>query len=531
MPRIEVLSGEDAGRNFDVADSEQTLGRGEKCDIQIHDGSISRKHASITRIADGEFLIRDLGSTYGTFVDGRRVDEATITDGAKITLGAAQMRFTAGTSIPRIIPDDESTGPGEGSMTVVYSMTERGRELEVGDLSAAKERLRIALDVSALVSTTSDPQEMFDRLLEQTTRVIRAKRASIILWHRDRDALEAVAGRSPAGAEGDIEFSRTIVRRAVERAESMLVLDAASGSEMITSQSVFSLGIRSAMCVPIQHHEEVLGALYVDAQGKGAFGKEDLHLLKILGNIAGSAIANHRLQEQNITAARLAAIGQSMAGLAHDIKNIQAGIQGGAFMVDQGMTNSDDTMLTLGWDLVKVSQDRLNQLMFNMLDYSKERVPQYAPTDLADTLGNVRDLLAARGRDRGILVAAEVDASAKTIEAEAISIHRCVMNLGSNALDALPDTRPGRITLRARPDADASYVSIDVEDNGVGIPKEVMDKLFQAFASTKGAKGTGLGLAVSKKIAEEHRGEIVVRSVEGQGTTFTIRLPKMRAAG
>ena len=216
--------------------------------------------------------------------------------------------------------------------------------------------------------------------------------------------------------------------------------------------------------------------------------------------------------------------------MAHDIKNILTGIRGGTYMMDQALEGGDQAMLKLGWHVVKVSQDRINQLVFNMLDFSKDRTPAYETVNLAETLGNVRDLIALRAQDAEVEVCLEVHPDAETIEAEGLSIHRCVLNLAGNALDALPDDRPGKVTIRARSDESPDLLALDVQDNGVGIPPEDCAKLFQAFHSSKGAKGTGLGLAVSRKIAVEHGGEITIESTVGVGTTFTIHLPRCKPA-
>jgi len=328
-----------------------------------------------------------------------------------------------------------------------------------------------------------------------------------------------VAERTPAG---------TIVRRVVRSGESLLTEDVTNAEGISTSVSMFNLGIKSAMCVPLRHEDTIIGALNVDSAGMGVFTRDDLHLMTILGNIVGTAIVNSRLHEDKLRAERLAAIGQSMAGLAHDIKNIMSGIKGGSYMVDQGVEGDDRTMLTLGWDLVKSSQDRINQLVLNMLDWSKERKPKYETVNLLETLGNVRDLAAARGREDSVEVTLDVSDGEKEIEAEGISVHRCVLNLTSNALDALPDDRPGKIEIRVRPDEKEGYVAIDVRDNGTGIPEEILPTLFNAFSSSKGSRGTGLGLAVSRKIAREHGGDITIVTASDKGTTFSIHLPKKK---
>jgi signal transduction histidine kinase len=219
---------------------------------------------------------------------------------------------------------------------------------------------------------------------------------------------------------------------------------------------------------------------------------------------------------------------QALAGVAHDIKNILTGIKGGAFLIDEALGANNLEMLKPGWQVVKICQDRIFQLVFNMLDYSKERTPRYETVDLEETLGNVRDLIELRGRDDGVAAALEIHPAARTVEAEGLSVHRCVLNLASNALDAIcecGEPSAGKVTIRTRPGDAAGYLAIDVQDNGPGIPPEKIGCLFQAFSSSKGAKGTGLGLAVSKKIATEHHGSISVASTVGAGTTFTIHLP------
>ncbi|MCB1152604.1 GAF domain-containing protein [bacterium] len=536
MARFIVQSGENAGQSFEVLGETQIIGRSINSDIQVRGQGVSRSHATVMRLGPDRYVIRDNESTYGTKVDGRKVDEAPLTDGCEVVMGAVVLRFVLEAGATERIPlADMPGGPddddeGVGDYTVMLSLDAHDRtEQNLADL---QKQLDIALQVSALLSSAGSLDELFDQILEQAMTVIDARAAGVILWDPDKDELALAASRDKHNSGEPMQFSKSIVRQVIDTGASLLMKDASAGSDMETSQSIMALGIRSALCVPLQHGDGILGALIVDAPGEAAFAAGDLRLMKILGNIAGTAIATSRLQDEKVKSERLAAIGTSMAGLAHDIKNIMAGIKGGAYMVDQAIGNKDVAMLELGWDLVKHSQENINQLVLNMLDYSKERKPQYEDVDLARTLGNVRDLMEARGKDKSTTVKLEIQPGAERVEAEGISIHRCVMNLASNALDALPDDRPGTIVIRSRVvDLDGiEAVGLDVEDDGTGIPEDILPKLFDAFSSTKGAKGTGLGLAVSKKIAKEHGGDIGVRSQVDVGTTFTIRIPKKRPA-
>jgi signal transduction histidine kinase len=116
----------------------------------------------------------------------------------------------------------------------------------------------------------------------------------------------------------------------------------------------------------------------------------------------------------------------------------------------------------------------------------------------------------------------DLEAQLPWLQADPQGIHRCLLNLLTNAIDAIDEER-GEIRLTTRTAGESILIS--VEDNGVGIPPEARQEIFKVFYSTKGNRGTGLGLAVTKKIVEEHGGGITVDSAPGQGSRFTIRLP------
>jgi len=222
---------------------------------------------------------------------------------------------------------------------------------------------------------------------------------------------------------------------------------------------------------------------------------------------------------------------QALAGVAHDVKNILAGLEGGSGLVKTALAADDRDLLQTGWEIVEVSQDRIKRMVLNMLDYSKDREPNYETVNLREVIGNVADLVRLQRHDYQVAVEVAIDPAAADLEADGLSVHRCVLNLASNAADALaanPEDRPGKIIIRSRPAEAAEFLAIDVTDNGPGIEESKITGLFEAFKSSKGAKGTGLGLAVSRKIAKEHGGNIDIQSKVGEGTTFTIVLPKKK---
>ena len=182
-----------------------------------------------------------------------------------------------------------------------------------------------------------------------------------------------------------------------------------------------------------------------------------------------------------------------------------------------------DSMLE-GWDIVKRSNDFLRDLVMDMLTYAKERKPYYEETDVNEFCTTLQEAIAPSAAARQVTVTTDF-AAVGTAELDVLQIKRCLLNLLGNAVDACEEGH-GTATLATRQSRAPGWIEIRVTDNGCGISPEDLLKLFRAFFSTKGAKGTGLGLPVSEKIVREHGGRIEVQSALGQGTTFTLHLPK-----
>src|SRR5262249_34749241 len=142
--------------------------------------------------------------------------------------------------------------------------------------------------------------------------------------------------------------------------------------------------------------------------------------------------------------------------------------------------------------------------------------------------GVVRDvveLVSARAREKDIHLETRVDPRLTRCPADAEGIHRALLNIVGNALDAVEEIEKPEGLGGSEAEPDGSWVRLFVRDNGPGIPFERQTEIFRPFVSTKGSRGTGLGLAVSRKILREHGGDILLQSHPGKGSTFTLRLP------
>ncbi|MDO9567103.1 MAG: response regulator [Candidatus Desulfaltia sp.] len=249
-----------------------------------------------------------------------------------------------------------------------------------------------------------------------------------------------------------------------------------------------------------------------------------------------------RLQKELIQSERLAAVGQTVAGLAHGIKNILNGLKGGVYIVNTAMKKSPDSFagagvkeggngskLRTGWDMVERNINRVSGLVLDLLSYSKEREPEYEKYDPNIIVDEVCNLMESKAKENDVKLIRDLDKEIGEVYLEPKGIHSCLLNLVSNAIDACifdPDTeKDWQVKVRTHSDRKGGVI-YDVVDNGCGMDQEVKDRIFTEFFSTKGNRGTGLGLLVSQKIIHEHKGILDVESELGRGTRFSIRLAK-----
>ncbi|MBW2192757.1 MAG: response regulator [Deltaproteobacteria bacterium] len=231
---------------------------------------------------------------------------------------------------------------------------------------------------------------------------------------------------------------------------------------------------------------------------------------------------------QLVQSEKLAAVGQTVAGLAHAIKNIAGGLKGGVFVLEKGITLDNKQYLTDGWELLRRNVDKINKLTLDMLNYAKERALHCTFCQPNSLLEDIYQLMAPRAKELGVGFKLDLDKDLQEVCFDPDALHTCILNMVTNAMDAGTtgefSNRTGEVILRSKK-VDAWGIEFQVVDNGCGMDKETAGKIFQRFFSTKGTKGTGLGLMISKKIVDDHKGTIQVESEKSKGSTFVVRLP------
>jgi signal transduction histidine kinase len=190
-----------------------------------------------------------------------------------------------------------------------------------------------------------------------------------------------------------------------------------------------------------------------------------------------------------------------------------------------GLADGDTDTLRKGWGIVSRNQDKIASLVMDMLTFSKTREPELAPADLGAVVTEVVDTVRQRAAAAGVAIRWQPPADLPRLLFDAEGMFRAILNVVTNALDAVEE-RPGpAIGLDVAFDETARLARITVSDNGAGIAEEARGTIFDLFVSTKGTRGTGLGLTVSRKILREHGGDIRCTSSVGQGSTFVLEFP------
>jgi len=233
-----------------------------------------------------------------------------------------------------------------------------------------------------------------------------------------------------------------------------------------------------------------------------------------------------KLEREIIEAERLAAVGQTVAGLAHSIKNILMGLEGGMYIVGRALKKEDKKMLDKGWDMLERNLNKTTSLVRDFLSFAKGRLPELSPVNPNDLITEIIDLYSDIAADDGIVLESKCSSKIADVPLDAKGIHTCLTNLVSNAIDACKMSNVDNPKVTISVEDKNGTVSFIVADNGAGMDYNIKKKLFTTFFTTKGGQGTGLGLLTTQKIVKEHGGRISVTSQKKKGSKFKMVFPR-----
>jgi two-component system NtrC family sensor kinase len=564
VPSLFVIQGRDQGTRYRLEETVVTLGRGATNTIQLHDTEVSREHAEIRQRGDNVVIV-DLDSSNGTFVNQRQIKEQELASGDQLQLGRTLLLYTGVTEgrfedLADKINIVAQSSDDDGSRIVHTMHQSEGSEIlsapeEASSpwLARARSNLQIMYRTALAVSHTLDIDQLLARIMDMIFEWVDADRGCIMLKDLDTNQLVPKVRRHRRGLSSDdrITISQTILDYVVERNEGVLTSNARDDDRWDAAKSILRMGVREAICVPMQGRYDVVGVIYIDTsitparmlqQGSAnKFTQEHLKLMIAIGHQAALAVEDTSYYKAMVQAERLAAVGQTITSLSHHIKNILQGVRGGSYLIEMGMKDhakaiEDDTVdieaakkavgvMRKGWNIVEKNQERISTLVMDMLTFSKEREPVAEPANLNELVADVVELMKVRAYEENVELAWLPAPMMPTLMFDPESMHRAVLNIVTNAIDACNERENGRVEVSTQYSNEERMARVQVVDNGSGIAKEDLEKIFGVFVSRKGGRGTGLGLPVSQKILQEHGGRIRVESQLGEGSRFTLEFP------
>lgn len=546
-----IINGPARGTRIDLRPHRQpyVIGRSVGSTIRLDDTEVSRRHAEIS-FRDGHFRITDLTSANGTFLNGQQITDEALSTGDSLRLGSTILTFQN---------PESSASPNAPVVRVVAADQQHSaivQHVQPDEVASAqafpdqKSSLDLLYQVSEEVVRASHTLEsLLQRILDLTANAVGADRACFLLtdavgtelvplvsWVSELKHSELPVPQNSRGDDAnELLISGSITHHVLSTGEAVRTTDARQDSRFQSANSVVSGGITEVLCAPMKGHEQVLGVLYLDIVSRAdqqLAGLDrrfvDEHLKCVLSVARQTALAAESQQYQDalLKAERFAAMGQTIAVLSHHIKNILQGMKGGGYLIETGLKQANDEFVTQGWGIVERNQNRIYDLVMDMLSFSKDRVPDLKSGDLNSVCGEVAELAASAAEENGVRFEFRADQNLPEGQFDHEGIHRAVLNIVMNGIDAVAESEHGEVILQTSYDEKHDVLLVAVTDNGPGIPEDQRTTVFHLFESSKGERGTGIGLPVSRKIIREHGGRIRIESEPGEGTRFTLTWPR-----
>lgn len=388
--------------------------------------------------------------------------------------------------------------------------------------------LQTILDISNLVGSVMEIDDILSEIAATAAKQMGVEVCSIYLLCEDKSELIM---RATYGLNPDL-VGKTAIKTGIgiqgivaQTGEPIEIADTHSDPRHVPLNDQKEDLCHAMLCIPLRIQEEKIGVITARKHEVYQFSLAERTLFEMIAKQVAIVIEKSRLYFSKIQVERVAAIGVSLSEIAHYIKNLLQAMKGGAYFLESGLNRGDLEKARDGWKILRKSQKKIAYLVENMLNFSRSLKPDLISMNINDTVIELLHSIEDNAQERGIEIKAYLYGSMPDIMADANRVYDVLLNIVSNAFDAIPDDSGGIISISTGFDEKELKASVIIEDNGDGIPKDVLPKIFNLFFSTKGSKGTGIGLAVCKKIIEEHGGHIKAESETNKGTKFIVELP------
>jgi len=383
--------------------------------------------------------------------------------------------------------------------------------------------------IAGAVSASLDLERVLLNVVEKATVLFRAKMSSLMLVSPQTRELELATAYGCSLEylnKPNLPLDGSILGRVVKKNRVLQVYDVFQEPLYKHKSHAKQEGVVSLLAAPITFQNEVLGVLNIYSATPRRWQRSEEDLLLTFAAHAAIAITNARVHEQIIrmeeqlqVSSKLASLGELAAGLAHEIRNPLAVIN----MLIHSWKSAPPAGEDFRRDVEVIAQKitDLNSLVTDLLSLAKPRPLDRRPVDLEQLIDRLLRLLRHRINQQKVILRKEIRTPDKIVPVDRERIEQAVLNLLLNALDVTPEGKPIVIAIGR----EAEYVTVEIRDAGPGIPLDQVDEIFKAFRTSK-PLGTGLGLPMTRRIVEEHKGIIRVSANHPVGAVFTLLLPR-----
>ncbi len=536
------------------------IGRAASCEVRLDDVKVSARHAELVARYEG-LALRDLNSTNGVYVNGQRSTDVPVRPGDSIRVGDSVLLIM---TVEGVRVDDplNKTAPDFETILDRFSIQvslddvegqnpTAGRSLE-GDL--LRRKLLVLARLGKDLALVGDAASKTVQLATLIREVVGPERLALL--ERRGDGFEPIAAFDWRYPDPDrpVYVPDAFLRQAAAKSRALLSLDLVSDPQYKDDPGIRRAAAHAAMAAPLLVGDELRGAVYVDrAAPELPFTSEDLHILAVIANQAAIILENARLYgdlrrseetlaEQNRTlaatieklrlaqaevlqAAKLASIGELVAGITHELNNPLAGILGFAELLASDVSVPPDAAEIA--DTMRREAGRMRSIVQNLQSFARRDARTRQRMDLNAAVRAAVDLLRAEIVRGGVSVELDL-AETAPVEGNLNELEQVLVNIVHNAVQALEERPDPRIRIATRVDGDV--VRAVVQDSGPGIPPDHLLRIFDPFFTTKPVGvGTGLGLSVSYGIVTSHGGRLSARNEPGAGAALEIELPRGEA--
>jgi signal transduction histidine kinase len=403
---------------------------------------------------------------------------------------------------------------------------------EIDQLRLKSRQLTSLVDTAQTILSETNPDEILEQITLQTFRLMKTRLCSVFLLSEDGNELVLRAchgGSQLYRGKPNLRTEDSLLGSVVTRHKPITVVDVGKEKGYIQTDIARKERLVSMLAVPLIFAGKAIGVLAVYTQQRHRFSNDEVRILGTLGDLSAVAIEKGRLlarvvdMEEKIRASeRLSALGLLAAEIAHEIRNPLTVVQMLFHALVESIALDDNSMRDA--KLIAEKMRQMNRILDQVLSFARSSEPSKEPIHAQQLFDDVFLLTRHKLQQQGIDIRSTAADDLPLFRVDREQVEQVLLNLILNAAQAMPEGGSLRLSAAVEEFEGEPHMALAVRDNGEGMSAEQIDKLFAPFLTTK-ETGTGIGLAIVKKIMENHGSKVQVESKLGQGTKFKLLFP------